>query len=42
MGIQDKTVNNKTRVDIQVPIGGVWVESKGSTVEEQSVNDLLK
>lgn len=42
MGIQGKTVNNKTRVDIQVPIGGVEVANTGSTVEEQSVNDLLK
>lgn len=42
MGIQGMLVDNKTRIDIQVPIGGVDVTNTGSTFEEQSVNDLLK
>lgn len=42
MGIQGMLVDSKTRIDIQVPIGGVDVTNTGSTFEEQSVNDLLK
>lgn len=42
MGIQGVLVDSKTRIDIQVPIGGVDVTNTGSTLEEQSVNDLLK
>lgn len=42
MGIQGELVDSKTRIDIQVPIGGVDVTNTGSTFEEQSVNDLLK
>ena len=42
MGMQGALVTKKTRVDIQVPVGGVEVANTGSTFEEQSVNDLLK
>ncbi|QAX97638.1 hypothetical protein EfsSzw1_179 [Enterococcus phage EfsSzw-1] len=42
MGMQGELVTKKTRVDIQVPIGGVEVSNTGSTFKEQSINDLLK